>query len=166
MGDGMGGARSSRLRLIWGSPYCLRRNYCSINSPGGHLCKFIMRLQNIISPESQLCNSVGPCSRDRKSHISEMNSDQGQKSVILLEINSPTNFLVYVVFSASTVFWPKPWSVFPQQHAKSGCLKNGRSYHHPSHPPIAAKGGERERGIAAQAALWKVSFFTGGLAQL
>ena len=42
-----------------------------------------------------------PCSRHRKFHISEINSDQGQinrKHVIRLEINSPTNFSVYVIY--------------------------------------------------------------------
>ena len=32
------------------------------------------------SAESQLCDSVGPCSRHRKLQISEINSDQGQIS--------------------------------------------------------------------------------------
>ena len=57
--------------------YCLRREYCLINSPGGHLCTFIARF----------ADSAGPCSRHRKLHISEINSDQGQISKQLCNIS-------------------------------------------------------------------------------
>ena len=33
---------------------------------------------------------------------------------------------------------PGKHSIFPQKDAKSGCPKNGRSNHHPSHPPVDA----------------------------
>ena len=68
------------LRTTEGKPYyCLRQKYCLINLPGSHLCKISLRiLREINSPESQICNSVGPCSRHRKMHVSEMNSDQAK----------------------------------------------------------------------------------------
>ena len=33
---------------------------------------------------------------------------------------------------------PEKYSIFPLKYAKSGCPKNSRSYHHPSHPPFDA----------------------------
>ena len=53
-----------------------------------------------------MCNSVGPCSRHRRLHITEINSGQGQSSknyVIFLKISSPTIFWYMYSFSAPTV---------------------------------------------------------------
>ena len=59
-------------------------------------------LRKINSRESQICNSVGPCSRHRELHIAEINSDQSQISkkthVIYLEIHSPTTPPAHVIF--------------------------------------------------------------------
>ena len=33
---------------------------------------------------------------------------------------------------------PEKYSILPPKDAKSGCPKNSRSYHHPSHPPVDA----------------------------
>ena len=63
-----------------------------VDSLGDHLCQFLFRvLRKLTSPESQICNSVAPCSRNRKLHISEMNSDWGQinKKITFLRTNSP-----------------------------------------------------------------------------
>ena len=43
---------------------CPKKN-CLINLPGGHLCNLIARFAEINSPESQACNSAGPCSGHR-----------------------------------------------------------------------------------------------------
>ena len=53
--------------------YSKRGKYCCLNSPGAHLCKFIARFGEMNSPESQICNSVGPCSRHRKLLVSDIN---------------------------------------------------------------------------------------------
>ena len=74
----------------YGKPdYCKRRNSCLINSPGGHLCNLVAHSTEINdSPESQTCNSVGPCSRHRALHISDMYSDHGQISKIACNISA------------------------------------------------------------------------------
>ena len=55
----------TNLVRIFVSHYSLRRNCFFINTPGGHLCNFIVRLAETNSPESQICNSDGPCSKHR-----------------------------------------------------------------------------------------------------
>ena len=57
----------------------------------------LLVLQQSHLPESQICNSVGPCSGHRILHISEINSDQGQisKKYVILNISEnefPHNF--------------------------------------------------------------------------
>ena len=52
-------------------------------------------------PKSQICNSVRPCSRHRKLHISETISDRGQiseKKCKIFENEIPTIFSEYVIF--------------------------------------------------------------------
>ena len=48
----------------------MRGKYCWNNSPDGHLRNFIARFfAERNSPESQICNSVGPCSRHFENYI-------------------------------------------------------------------------------------------------
>ena len=57
-------------------------------------------LRKINSPESQICNSVGPCSRHRKLHISEMFKNMKHSWKLV----PPLFFRKMSSFSPSTVF--------------------------------------------------------------
>ena len=89
----------SSLCLCHTMNYSLCENYCLINSPGGHLCFFFWRaLRKMNSPESQICNSIGPCSKHRNYIIQKLIRIRGRSAkeyVIFLDIDSPTKFSVY-----------------------------------------------------------------------
>ena len=80
------------------------------------------------SSESQRCNSVGPCSRHGKSHISEKKfgsgTDQQKQKDIVLKINSSTDVSVYVLFFCVDVGSTEPHS--RAIHSKSAVKQKGR----------------------------------------
>ena len=83
------------LEMVFWEP----QNWRPLKPP---LLKPYCRLHGQInSPESQICNSVGPCSKHRNYILREfirIGGRSAKEHVIFLEMNSPTHFSVYVIW--------------------------------------------------------------------